>query len=298
MRGDRSRNARCGTSSFLLLSLLITGNLNSASSLSNVFQSLKNKIPGLGSLLPKNNGPAPTVALPSLDLFSRCSELESDLLAAVSNTGNGKKASYEQKANALRLVNDLETEFAAPDSLFTDPEELKKIDGCWFLQYTSPSDLEGKDEFPDDWKPALKAEEEIQFPDSSEFDQSGAVNAAGIKVDTSNKVVKQIIDIEKMKIANVIDLDIGQLSVGGKIRVSDVSPRRVIVGFSEGMIKLEKLGGVEIDFSVVFSLINLITGTSDSGWLETTYLSDDVRIGRGNKGTMFVLTRASDAVSP
>jgi hypothetical protein len=39
-------------------------------------------------------------------------------------------------------------------------------------------------------------------------------------------------------------------------------------------------------------------GTKDNGWLETTYLDSDLRIGRGNKGTLFVLTRDRNALQP
>ena len=54
-----------------------------------------------------------------------------------------------------------------------------------------------------------------------------------------------------------------------------------------------------IDLSFLFSLIKNIKGSDVGGWLETTYLSgDDLRIGRGNKGTMFVLTRDPGAVQP
>ena len=39
---------------------------------------------------------------------------------------------------------------------------------------------------------------------------------------------------------------------------------------------------------------SLTTGADDVAWLETTYLSDDVRVGRGNKGSVFFLTRTDE----
>ncbi len=34
-----------------------------------------------------------------------------------------------------------------------------------------------------------------------------------------------------------------------------------------------------------------ITSREQKGWLEITYLDDDLRIGRGNEGKVFVLTK-------
>jgi hypothetical protein len=39
-------------------------------------------------------------------------------------------------------------------------------------------------------------------------------------------------------------------------------------------------------------------GITDNGWLETAYLDSDLRIGRGNKGTLFILTRDRYAMQP
>ena len=38
----------------------------------------------------------------------------------------------------------------------------------------------------------------------------------------------------------------------------------------------------------------LTNGADSSSWLETTYLSDRMRLGRGNKGSVFVLTRLDE----
>jgi PAP_fibrillin len=34
-----------------------------------------------------------------------------------------------------------------------------------------------------------------------------------------------------------------------------------------------------------------ITNRDQKGWLDITYLDDDLRIGRGNQGSVFVLTK-------
>lgn len=98
-----------------------------------------------------------------------------------------------------------------------------------------------------------------------------------------------------------MELDFGKVMVGGSIRPSETVSNRVIVAFEYGFISLDKLVGglkVKVDLGNVFRLIGFFRGTMDSGWLETTFLTEGVRIGRGNKGTMFVLTRNREDVIP
>ena len=195
-------------------------------------------------------------------------------------------------------MGELESLGRPTDNLLIDLEgEARKLDGCWYLQYTSPSELENgtQDQFPDAWKPSVAETSNIT---TERFGQSGAVSAGGIKVETNDRVVQQIIDVEKSRVSNVICLDFGTLRVSGSFERSDVSPLRVVVSFDELKIKLDNLGGLELSFDLIFTLTSIIKGTKQSGWLETTYLSDEIRIGRGNKGTMFVLTRDQRAVSP
>ena len=56
----------------------------------------------------------------------------------------------------------------------------------------------------------------------------------------------------------------------------------VIVCFQEGSITLKNPSGFKIDFSFLFALRNLLRSNEakDQSWLETTYLSDDIRISR------------------
>ena len=70
----------------------------------------------------------------------------------------------------------------------------------------------------------------------------------------------------------------------------------MVVKFKQCNINLK--AGLSLDLGWLFQLLSLFRGTEDNGWLEVTYLSERLRIGRGNKGTMFVLTRDPDAVKP
>jgi len=200
----------------------------------------------------------------------------------------------------LQLVGELEGIAPPPEDLLSNPDEACRLDGCWYLQYTSPSDLQlgEDDQFPDAWKPASPVEPTMKdIPLKNEFDQSGAISAEGIKVDASNREVQQNINVAKSRVSNVIEQGFGTLSVSGDFRQSDLVPRRVIIGFDELEITLDQLGGLKLNFGFIFSLVALARGTKDNGWLETTFVSDRIRIGRGNKGTMFVLTRELGVVT-
>lgn len=213
---------------------------------------------------------------------------------AMSFTSNGKTASPERQSQVLQIVGDIEA--STPTPSLSDPKDAAQLDGTWFLQYTSPSSVGDKDEFPNAWKPAVPNEGESNI-ETRQIQSKGSVSAAGINVDTSNRVVKQIIDIEKSIVTNDVELDFGRVIVSGPFRQSPNVPNRAIVSFDRADITLNNGFTLKLG-SVFFPIIAAIRGSKDNGWLETTYLGDDMRIGRGNKGTMFVLTRDPDAVQP
>mmetsp|Transcript_58688 Transcript_58688/g.174655 ORF Transcript_58688/g.174655 Transcript_58688/m.174655 type:complete len:264 (-) Transcript_58688:358-1149(-) len=217
-----------------------------------------------------------------------------ELLEAVSYTGNGKTASTETQARVVSIVREIEKVAPVPDTLLTDPVEAKRLDGTWFLQYTSPSEVGDVGNADDDWKAVAASEDgavEIR-----QFTAKGTVSAAGVTVDTSNRSTKQIFDVEKNIVSNEVNLDFGKVTVKGPFRRSENVSNRAIVAFKD--LELELNGGIKLSLGWVFSLIKSLKGTDVGGWLETTYLGEDMRIGRGNKGTMFVLTRDPDAVKP
>ncbi|KAL7436114.1 hypothetical protein ACHAXM_005026 [Skeletonema potamos] len=211
---------------------------------------------------------------------------EAVLLQQISGTANGKNADIETQARVLSLVRKLETSAPPSQSLLSDANEAKIIAGDWFLQYTAPSDIDNVD--ADEKWTAVSDEELIT---TSKAGLQGAVSGGGIAVDASNNVAKQTFDLENQRVTNEIKTGLGLVIVGGPFRQSPNVPLRAIVGFDTA-----KIGPLDISF--LFDIrAKLKGGSYDSGWVETTYVSDKVRIGRGNKGSMFILTRDRDAVN-
>lgn len=250
------------------------------------------KLPSFGAGRPsivKSIAPSPTEreVLQTKDL----------LIDAISNTNNGKSATPEQQLTVVQLVRALETLAPASQELFTDKEEAQKIDGVWYLQWTSPSVVEEDDGQADDaWKPENAEEGESRI-NTRRFEAKGSVEAAGVRVDTSNRVVQQIINVSDSTVTNQVDLGWGLVQAGGGFRPSETVPIRAIVSFNRADITLES--GFVIRLGWWFDILPLFKGGSrDNGWLETTFVDEEIRIGRGNLGTLFVLTRDPKQVAP
>lgn len=221
--------------------------------------------------------------------------LKKQLLEAIPFTSNGKNATPEKQAQVLKLVGEIEGAAPPPPTLLSDPEAARQLDGTWYLQYTSPSVVGDKDEFPNEWKPDFASEGDSNI-NTKQFQSKGSITAVGIEVDTSNRVVKQILDINSSRVTNDIELDFGRVVVSGPFRPSPNVPNRAIVAFDTADITLKN--GFTLKLGFLFAILAVLRGSKDNGWLETTHIGDDMRIGRDNKGTMFVLTRDVDAVQP
>lgn len=90
----------------------------------------------------------------------------------------------------------------------------------------------------------------------------------------------------------------GLVSVAARFEVH--SHRRVRVIFERSIIGLQRLIGyqspsrliAEIESGKKFPAIDFnIQSGNQQGWLDITYLDEDLRIGRGNEGNLFVLTK-------
>lgn len=104
----------------------------------------------------------------------------------------------------------------------------------------------------------------------------------------------QIIDVEKSKAANTITFSVaglGMLSGALTIEASYVvsSASRVNIQFENSSIVPEQLLKLfQKNYDLLLSIFN------PEGWLEITYIDDEMRVGRDDKGNIFVLERKMD----
>jgi len=192
------------------------------------------------------------------------------LLEAIAGKNRGLLASENDRQMILSTVAQLEDRNPTP----YPTEAPDKLNGNWRLLYTTSQGLLGIEQFP-----LLRLGQVYQY-----------------------------IQTETAKIYNIAEIS-GLPYLEGLVSVAahfqPLSERRIKVNFERSIIGLQRWlnyspahekavddfvqqiasGGSlkAIDFS--------IAGREQKGWLDITYLDDDLRIGLGNEGSVFVLSK-------
>ncbi len=101
-------------------------------------------------------------------------------------------------------------------------------------------------------------------------------------------------------IAEVFGLPYLEGLVSVAARFEPVSDRRVLVKFERSILGLQRLIGYQSPDVLIqqietgrkfFGFDFKIENRDQQGWLDITYLDNDLRISRGNEGSVFVLTK-------
>ncbi|NEP48631.1 MAG: fibrillin [Moorea sp. SIO3C2] len=190
---------------------------------------------------------------------------KAELLEAIAGKNRGLLASKTDKTAILAAVTQLEGRNPTPRPL----EAQDLLDGNWRLLYTTSQELLNLDGFP--------------------LVQLGQIY--------------QCVRTSDTKIYNIAELS-GIPYLEGVVSVcasfEPVSQCRVNVRFERSIIGLQSFLSYssandfieQIEAGKRFPAIDFpINSDNQEGWLEITYLDDDLRIGRGNQGSLFVLTK-------
>jgi hypothetical protein len=187
------------------------------------------------------------------------------LLETIAGKNRGILATEADKQAILSAVAQLEDRNPTPHPV----EALDQLNGNWRLLYTTSQDLLQIDRLP-----FLKLGQIYQF------------------VQTQAAKIYNIAEVSGLPYLE------GLVSVAA--RFEPLSERRVKVSFERGIIGLQRLVKYQspnafvqqIEAGQKFTAIDFnITNREQKGWLDITYLDDDLRIGRGNEGSIFVLTK-------
>ncbi|CAA0825154.1 Probable plastid-lipid-associated protein 1-chloroplastic [Striga hermonthica] len=218
--------------------------------------------------------------------------LKKQLVGSFYGTNRGLSASSETRAEIVELITQLEAKNPTP----APTEALSLLNGKWILAYTSFAGL-----FPllsrGAGLPLVKLEEISQTIDSENFTVQNSVLFAGPLATTA-------------------------ISTNAKFEVR--SPKRVQIKFEEGVIGTPQLTdsielpenveflGQKIDLSPFKGILTSVQDTASSvartissrpplkfsissnyanSWLLTTYLDSELRISRGDGGSIFVLVK-------
>ncbi len=190
---------------------------------------------------------------------------KTDLMDAIAGKNRGIFADDTEKQAVLATIARLEERNPTPRP--TEAADL--LNGDWLLRYTTSKGLLGIDRVP-------------------------LVNLGR---------VYQCIRTRENRVYNIAELYglpylEGLVSVAARFTVE--SGKRVSVMFDRSIIGLQRLIQYEsprtfieqIEQGQMFRAIDTrIRSQNQQGWLDITYLDKDLRIGRGNEGSVFVLTR-------
>ena len=190
---------------------------------------------------------------------------KSELLEAIAGKNRGLLASEIDNVNVLSAIQQLEDHNPTPRPL----EAKDLLEGNWRLLYTTSREILGIDRFP-------------------------LLNLGQIY---------QCIRTAEAKLYNIAEIA-GLPFLEGLVSVcanfEPVSERRVNVKFERSIIGLQRFFSYQSPDKFIkdietgkkflpfdFSLAN----RERQGWLDITYLDEDMRIGRGNQGNVFVLAK-------
>jgi len=193
---------------------------------------------------------------------------KTELMDAIAPVNRGLSASADDQLVIQAAAARLEEHNPIPNPLQTPA----LLDGDWRLLYTTSQELLNIDRFP--------------------------LAALGS--------IYQCIRLAENRIYNIAEIQ-GPPLLSGLVtvaaRLEPVSTRRVNVRFDRGVIGLQKPLGYETPTQFIQKLqanpklpwlqgIDFrVNSDRQSGWLEVTYLDNDLRIGRGNQGNLFVLQK-------
>jgi PAP_fibrillin len=187
------------------------------------------------------------------------------ILEAIAGKNRGLLATEVDKQAISCAIANLEDLNPTPNPL----EAAELLDGDWRLLYTTSKALLNLDGFP--------------------LSKLGQIYQC-IRVATNS--VYNIAEIYGLPYLE------GLVSVVAKFE--PVSSRRVNVKFNRSIIGLQRLIDYnspanfiqQIESGKKFTAIDFpIKNGDQQGWLDITYIDGDMRIGRGNEGSVFVLTK-------
>ncbi len=190
---------------------------------------------------------------------------KSTLIEQLAGKNRGLLATEPEKQAILIAIAQLEDRNPTPRPI----EAGELLDGDWRLLYTTSSGLLNIDRFP-----LLKLGQIYQ----------------SIRVKTSSVY----------NIAEIYGLPYLEGLVSVAAIFEQLSERRVQVKFQRSILSLQRLIGYQSPDSFIqqiesgkkFTAIDFgLNSREQQGWLDITYLDSDLRIGRGNEGSVFVLTK-------
>lgn len=189
-----------------------------------------------------------------------------ELLEAIAGKNRGLLAKETDKLAIVALVAQLEDRNPTPRP--TEATDL--LEGNWRLLYTTSKELLGIDNLP-----LFKLGQIYQCVRTQDTKIYNIAEVSGLPfLESIISVAATFIPVSERRVNVRFDR-----AISGLQRVLNYqNPDQFIQQIESG----KKFFG--IDFN--------ITNREQKGWLDITYLDEDMRIGRGNEGSVFVLSKS------
>lgn len=187
-----------------------------------------------------------------------------------------------------RIIMELATELCAASSGIDSPALSPAIEGEWRLLHTSSSSFDPRNPLGRRVDGATPGLEGAIAAVTGGRDVQQASSSPIQRAFTSAFLVAQTINLSgpaPARVNQVVTTPAGVLRLNALARVSADEPVRIRFAFDEGYF--ESRGGLRVPYPVPFRLL----GKEAEGYLDTLYLSDTLRVSKGNKGTTFILEK-------
>jgi hypothetical protein len=213
-----------------------------------------------------------------------------DLRKAIAPTNRGIAATDSDRQAIASIIARIEDLNPTPQPL-SAPALLA---GDWRLLYTTSQELLGIDRVP------LAQLGDIYQCVRLANGQGSSKRAANLIYNIAE--IKGLPYLDSL-VSVVASFEPAQDELDGSFSPVGLSQRRVNVKFNRGVIGLQRMLGYQSPAQYIEKLetaekIGFLQGfdfsinpTRQQGWLEITYLDEDLRISRGNQGSLFVLTK-------
>jgi len=202
--------------------------------------------------------------------------LKAQVRKAVTGTRRGKSTTAEQRAQINSLLSKLEA-----TNTIRDTAQHPLLQGWWALLYQGPLDE------------ARAAQDKAGTLEGPFLAALQPLTRSGpLAVRTRANV--QLLDIAGGRAENISEFSALNGGLKGSLR---------ILG-SAAVMQPQAQGAPVVRVSVTFDAFELSLGSlkwtvplssiKPTGWIETTYMDEELRVGRGDKGSIFVAVRIKD----
>ena len=191
--------------------------------------------------------------------------IKAEILEAIAGKNRGLLANEMDRVKVLSAIQQLEDHNPTPKPL----EAKELLEGNWRLLYTTSKSILGLDRFP-----LFKLGQIYQCIRTAEARIYNIAEVAGVPfLEGIVSVAARFEPVSEKRVNVIFERSI----IGLQRFLGYTSPSKFIQELEQGKKFLP------IDFS--------IENREQKGWLDITYLDEDMRVGRGNEGNVFVLAK-------